>query len=210
MSKIAALLTRMSMRPAAATTCSTMASIEARRVTSRVTAIASRPSASAVSAASGPRISAMTTRAPSPAKRSAMAAPIPRAPPVTMATLLSSFMPAFLPAGIAAVCQHDRSGQQARRVGGEEENDGADLLDRAHAAHGRAVDPVFEHLRIFHAEAVQGRVDIGRRHGIDPHAARAPFGGKRAGQVMHGRLGGIVVALRLRPVDDEAGHRADI
>ena len=36
-------------------------------------------------------------------------------------------------------------------------------------------------------EGVERRVDIGRRHRVDAHAARAPFGGERLGQVMHRR-----------------------
>ena len=59
-------------------------------------------------------------------------------------------------------------------------------------------------------EGVERRLDIGRRHGIDAHAAGAPFGGERLGQMMHRGLRGVVVALLLRLVDDEARHRADI
>ncbi len=81
------------MRPAAATTFATMESMEGRLVTSSARPIAPPPIALAVAAASFSRISATTTRAPSAAKRSQIAAPIPRAPPVTMATLSLSFMP---------------------------------------------------------------------------------------------------------------------
>src|SRR5205807_1464791 len=44
----------------------------------------------------------------------------------------------------------------------------------------------------------------------DAYAAGAPLGGERPGQMVHRRLRGVVIALLLRLVDDEAGHRADV
>ncbi len=67
MSKIAALLTRMSMPPARAATVSTICSIEAMRVTSTGTWNALPPMALAVAAASSAKRSATTTCAPSAA-----------------------------------------------------------------------------------------------------------------------------------------------
>src|SRR6201987_1849901 len=100
---------------------------------------------------------------------------MPRAPPVTMATLSFSLTAPSSPAGVAAVRKHDASGQEARRIGREKQHHGADLIHLAHAVHRRALDPVLEHLGVLHAEAVEGRVDIGWSHGVDPHAASGPF-----------------------------------
>jgi hypothetical protein len=53
------------------------------------------------------------------------------------------------PAGIPSVGDDDRAGHEARCVGGEEQNDGGDLVDFAHARRWRVVHPSIEHrLRI--------------------------------------------------------------
>ena len=67
----------------------------------------------------------------------------------------------------------------------------------------------------FGDRAPQSHLELGQDRGrgfevgLGP-VARRPFGGQRSRQVMHRSLGGVVVALRLRPVDDEARHRADV
>src|ERR1700694_2412752 len=86
-------LTRVSMRPNLATVASTMAWTWSGWVTSQICTRASRPWArtcSAVIAASLSLMSTMTTSAPSSAKITAKARPIPVAAPVMMATLSSS------------------------------------------------------------------------------------------------------------------------
>ena len=83
--KMPALLTSTSIRPCNCRVCCTAASTCALLPTSQCTYEAPRPVASAA-----PRVSstsAITTRAPSRAKRQAQAAPMPCAPPVTMTTL---------------------------------------------------------------------------------------------------------------------------
>src|SRR5438874_1601718 len=84
--------TRMSSEPPAATAASTAPSMSSRDVTSQRTACP--PIAAAVSRAPAPSKSATTTVPPSAASRAAVAAPMPRAPPVTRAVLPSNLMPA--------------------------------------------------------------------------------------------------------------------
>src|SRR3954469_20342465 len=93
----AALLTRMSSPPKRSPAAANSRSQSSREVTSQATP---RPSARppATSAARSPSMSATTTRAPSAAYRSAIARPMPPAPPVTIATL-----PTRRPSGIAVL-----------------------------------------------------------------------------------------------------------
>ena len=77
------------MRPVCAAAASTTRATSALRATSATTAVArGTPGEAADSSASA--TSAMTTVAPSSAKRFAMARPMPRAAPVTTATRPSS------------------------------------------------------------------------------------------------------------------------
>src|ERR687891_1753103 len=87
-----AFWTRMSSRPNRKRVASTRASTDSFRLTSVATNAASPccDRRSAVARPSASRMSAMTTRAPSSIRRSAIAAPIPRAPPLTIATLPST------------------------------------------------------------------------------------------------------------------------
>src|ERR1700674_5364549 len=90
-----ALLIRMSMRPNSAFARSTMARRSAREVTSVATASDLRPRAptsSAVRLAPAWSISAMTISAPWCASSSAMARPMPRPAPVTIAACPLSSM----------------------------------------------------------------------------------------------------------------------
>ena len=61
------------------------------------TPMAELPSVAAVFRAAAPSMSAIATRAPSDANLRAMPSPIPRAAPVTIATLFSSFIAHFPP-----------------------------------------------------------------------------------------------------------------
>ena len=103
----------------------------------------------------------------------------------------------------------DCAGQQAGGVGGKKQNGRADFLRLAETVHRCLIQPLIQH-RVLAGECQQGGVDIGRCHGIDTHTARRPFGGHGAGQMMHPGLGGIVMALLLRPVHDQPRHGADI
>ena len=88
--KIAALFTRMSIRPNASTARLAIASALARSATSVRTAIASKPwrfKSAATASAAIASISATTTFAPSVANPSAYALPMPCPPPVMIATL---------------------------------------------------------------------------------------------------------------------------
>ena len=89
-----ALFTRMSMVPHRSTAASIIASLSSLRPTSVRTNSVSAPvddvSSSAVVRPRSSSISAITTRAPSSAKRRAMPLPMPSPPPVITATRWSS------------------------------------------------------------------------------------------------------------------------
>src|SRR5271157_3324117 len=213
---VPALLMRMSAPPNSRLTSAIRSSVPCRIATSQATPSARTPKALAMRPASArtrstPR-AAMTSLTPSAASPSAIASPMPTLPPVMTATLpLSPRSMVFLsPAGVAAVRQHDRAGHQARGVGGEKQHDRGDLVRFSHARHRRALDPGVEHRRVGLGPRGQRRVDISRRDRVDAHPSRAPFGGERLRQVMHAGLGGVVIGLRLRLIDDYPGHRADI
>src|SRR6266446_5594644 len=106
------------------------------------------------------------------------------------------------PARITSINEDNTPGHQAGGVGRQEQDDGCYLVDLPHPRHRRTADPGIIHLRAVFDECVEGRCDISRRHSIDTDAARAPFGRQRLGQMVHCGLGGVVVALLLRLVDD--------
>src|SRR4051794_32863205 len=83
---IPALLTKTSMGPSASSTLSANASTDSRRVTSSSKATVPRPSSEAVCWAGSTSTSPMATRMPSRRNVSAIARPMPRAPPVIAAT----------------------------------------------------------------------------------------------------------------------------
>ena len=94
MSKMPALLTRMSSRPYVDTVVSTMRETSCSRATSAVTASACPRALRMVSAvfpAEIPSMSATTTAAPSLANRRAISRPMPDPAPVMSATLFASF-----------------------------------------------------------------------------------------------------------------------
>src|ERR1700722_18019334 len=115
-----------------------------------------------------------------------------------------------LPACIAAIDQNDASGHQAGGFGGQEQDHGGDLVHLSEPRHRRAADPGIEHRRVALCKGVQRRFDVGRRDRIDAHPAGAPLRGERLRQMVHRSLRGVVIALLLRLVDDEARHRADV
>ena len=85
-----ALLTSTEIGPNASSAKLTAACHEPSSVTSSAAKRAPSPSSSATAAPSASSTSPTTTRAPSAASARACASPIPRAPPVTSATLPSS------------------------------------------------------------------------------------------------------------------------
>src|ERR1700687_2228183 len=115
-----------------------------------------------------------------------------------------------LPARIAAVDEDNASCHQARRIGSEKQDDRGDLVDFSHPGHRRPADPGIIHMRAVFDEGIKRRGDVGWRPRIDADAAGSPFGGERFGEMVHRGLRGVVVALLLRLVDDEAGHRSYI
>src|SRR5450755_2053573 len=117
---------------------------------------------------------------------------------------------ASLPARVAPINENDAPGHQARGPGRQKQHDGGDLVDVPHPAHRRTADPGIIHPRVALDEGIERRRNIGRRDGVDAHATGAPFGCQRFRQMVHCGLRGVVVALLLRLVDDEAGHRADV
>src|SRR6478736_7902545 len=154
---------------------------------------------------------AVASRVPFSSNIPARALDVPTSIP-TKACCISSPLQisASSPARIASVNEDNTSGHQAGGVGRQEQDDGRYLVDLPHSSHRRTADPGIIHLRAVFDECVEGRCDIGRRHRIDTDTARAPFGGERLGQMVHRGLGGIVVTLLLRFVDDESGHRTDV
>src|SRR5215212_3964245 len=96
----APLFTRMSTLPQVSSTCLNIASTSSLTPTSQVIGSTSPPAClitSAVCWSGSGRRAVMTTLAPSCESRFAMPAPMPRLPPVTIATLPSRPMSAFLP-----------------------------------------------------------------------------------------------------------------
>src|ERR1700686_1201672 len=104
---------------------------------------------------------------------------------------------ASLPARITSVDQHHASRHQAGGIGGEEQDNGGNFVDLAHPGHRGTSDPRIVHLRVVLDECIERRGDIGWRHRIDAHAARAPFGGERFRQMVHRGLRSVVVGLLL-------------
>src|SRR6185369_6974960 len=106
-----ALFTRMSIRPSSPLARSTIARRSARLVTSVRTAMARRPrppTSSAVRTAPALSTSATTTSAPRRASSRAVARPMPRPPPVTIATVPLSSIDVLLSGG-AGLCDVRRS-----------------------------------------------------------------------------------------------------
>ena len=96
LAKIAALLTRMSTAPNSDRARSAIASTEARSETSVLMKMACPPLLLMLETVFSPSsTSAMTTWAPAAANAALKAAPIPRAPPVTIATLPDNLLMAF-------------------------------------------------------------------------------------------------------------------
>src|SRR5882672_221303 len=154
---------------------------------------------------------AVASRVPFSSKIPARALDVPTSMPTKACCITTPFqISASSPARITSVNEDNTSGHQAGGVGRQEQDDGCNLVDLPHSRHRRTADPGIIHLRAVFDECVKGRCDISRRHRVDTDAARAPLGGERLGQMVHRSLRGVVVALLLRLVDDEAGHRSDV
>ena len=113
--KVAALLTRMSSRPNVISAAVASEAASAGSEMSAWTNTALPPAATMRSRTSAPPLSSMspmTTEAPCSANSSAVAAPMPSAPPVTRATLLERRM-------ATGRCTHNHDGTMARWHDGE-------------------------------------------------------------------------------------------
>src|SRR5216684_6715656 len=149
---------------------------------------------------------AVANRAPVSSNTPARALDVPTSTPMKACLIPVPFkIRASLPARIAAIDENDAPGHQACSIGCEKQDDGRNFVDLPHPRHRRTTDPGIIHLRVVLDERIEGGGDIGWRHGIDAHAAGAPLGCQRLGEMVHRGLGGVVVGLLLRFVDDEAG-----
>src|SRR5882672_6662963 len=154
---------------------------------------------------------AVASRFPFSSNIPARALDVPTSTPMKACLIATPFkISASSPARIAPVDEDDAPGHQACGVRRQKQDDGRDLVDLPHPGHRRTADPGIVHLRVAFDECIERRRDVGRRYGVDPDATRAPLGCERLGEMVHRGLGGIVVALLLRFVDDEAGHRPDV
>src|SRR5712675_2646215 len=141
----------------------------------------------------------------------ARALDVPTSMPIKPCLIATPFkISASSPARIAAIYENDAPGHQARGVRRQKQDDGGNFIDLPHPGHRRAADPGIVHLRVAFYECVERSCDISWRHGIDAHAARAPLGRERLREMVHCGLRGVVVALLLRFVDDETGHRTNV
>src|SRR6185369_4149213 len=149
----------------------------------------------------------MATEAPSAASRFAMAAPMPREPPVTRATL-----PASVVESVAMRFAYDSAesaadvegftGDPGRTGGGQEDDRGGNILGHPNAAQRRAGFGLFAKIAF---ENPGGLGALGFDHArvdrIDPDFAGSKFLGQRTGYGIHGRLGCAIN----RPARDAPG-----
>ena len=103
---------------------------------------------------------------------------------------------------VAPVDDEHGAGHEARRVAREVDDRRGDLLGRGGAPHRRVVDPARAEARLVDGRHL--RLHVAGRERVDPHAVRRPLGRQRLRELVHGRLGGVVGRLPLRPVDDLA------
>src|SRR5258705_11853666 len=154
---------------------------------------------------------AVASRLPFSSNTPARALDVPTSMPMKACLIATPLqISASSPARIAAVNQNDAPGHQACGVRRQKQDDGGNFIDLPHPGHRRAADPGIVHLRVAFYECVERGCDVSWRHGIDTHAARAPLGRERLREMVHCGLRGVVVALLLRFVDDETGHRTDV
>src|SRR5258708_31457596 len=154
---------------------------------------------------------ATASNAPFSSKMPARALDVPTSMPMKACLIATPLeIATHSPARIASVDNHDTAGHQACGFRGQEQDHRGDLLDLSHPAHRCTTDPGIVHPGIVLDEGIKGGRDVGGRHGVDTDAPGAPLGRERFGEMVHRGLGGVVIALLLRLVDDEAGHRADI
>src|SRR5882672_11960092 len=154
---------------------------------------------------------AVASKVPISSNTPARALDVPTSMPMKACCIATPLqISASSPARISSVNEDNAPGHQAGGVGRQKQDDGRDLVDLSHPGHRRTADPGIVHPRVAFYECVEGGGDISRRHGVDTNAARPPLGRERFGQMVHRGLRGVVVALLLRFVDDEAGHRPDV
>src|SRR5260370_39016088 len=151
---------------------------------------------------------ALASRLPFSSNIPARALDVPTSMPTKACCIATPLqISASSPASITSRNEDNAPGHQAGGVGRQKQDDGRNLVDLPHPGHRRAADPCIVHLRAVFDECIEGGCDVSRRHGVDADAAPAPLARERLGEMMHRGLGGVVVALLLRFVDDEAAHR---
>src|SRR5258708_7821954 len=129
---------------------------------------------------------AAASRVPASSNTPARALDVPTSTPMKACLMPTPFKNrARLPASIAAIDENDASGHQACGVGRQKQDDGRNFIHFSQPGHGRAADPGIIHSRVVLDERVERRCDIGRRHGIDAHAAGTPLGGERLREVVY-------------------------
>src|SRR5467141_2177679 len=134
---------------------------------------------------------AVASRVPFSSNTPARALDVPTSTPIKACLIPIPFkIRASLPARIAAIDQNDAAGHQACGIGGQKQHDRRDFVDLAHSGHRCTTDPGIIHLRAVLDECVEGGGDVGRRHGVNAHAAGAPLGGERLGEMVHRGLRG--------------------
>src|SRR4030088_2882971 len=154
---------------------------------------------------------AVASRLPFSSNIPARALDVPTSMPMKACLIATPFkISASSPASIASVDENDTAGHQACGVGRQKQDNGRNFDDFSHTGHRCTADPGIVHLRVVFDECIEGGCDVSWRHGVDAHAAGAPLGRKRLREMVHCGLRGVVIALLLRFVDDEAGHRTDV
>src|SRR5688572_30240994 len=206
-SVMAALLTRMSRRPqvdtAAATACATLAWSETSAFTACAVSPSFRRSSAAASTTSSSR-SHIRTRAPSPARTRAAAKPMPRAAPVTSATLswsrpviaslrVQAEVGAF-GQGLAAI-HDDRCARDVLGIVGRQEQHGVgDVARRAEAAERDHVRHRLDESRAAAPLHAFGQ-DVAGLHAVDRDAVARELQRRRLDEAVDAGLAGRIVAV---------------
>src|SRR5690606_41130233 len=195
---IPALFTRISTPPNSAFTRAKAAFTEAVSVTSQPMPMCGAPSTAPAAASSR---SSTATRAPSSASRLAMAAPIPRAPPVTTARLFSALRICSPSArhvklgGLAAVNIKANAVHEAGIVRQQEADGPGDLLRAARTVGGNgALNGFLGGGLGFEELLVRGSQHHAGGQRVHAHVVRGGFHGGDAAEVNQRGLGGRISA----------------
>src|SRR5260221_1231902 len=153
---------------------------------------------------------AVASRLPFSSNTPARALDVPTSMPMKACLIATPLqISASSPARITPIDENDAPGHQACGVRRKKQDDRCDLVDLPHSGHRRAAGPGIIHSRVACDECVEGCCDVSGSYRIDPHATGTPLGCERFGEMVHRGLRGVVIALALGVVDDEAGHRPD-